>query len=152
MKNHVVRLLINGTLSFLFVFSLPASLFAHSKDDPDRWMAPENMIHRKNPVALTPESIQRGEKLYSKHCALCHGSEGFGDGPAGKGLKQKPSNLVAMSGMHEDGDIAWKIAEGRGAMPGFKERLTDEQIWNLANFIQSLKKVEEKTTGKTKDN
>ena len=40
-----------------------------------------------------------------------------------------------------NGDIAWKIAEGRGAMPGFKERLTDEQIWDLVNFIQSLKET-----------
>ena len=46
---------------------------------------------------------------------------------------------MAMSGMHEDGDIAWKIAVGRGAMPGFKEKLSQEQIWDLVNFIQSLK-------------
>lgn len=116
----------------------------HSMDDPNRWMAPEKMAHRKNPTSNTPESIQRGKDLYTKHCTLCHGSEGLGDGPAAKGLKQKPSNLVAMSGMHQDGDVAWKVAEGRGAMPGWKERLTDEQIWDLVNFIQSLKATDEK--------
>jgi len=38
----------------------------------------------------------------------------------------------------EDGDGAWKIAEGRGALPSWKERLADEHIWDLVNFIQSL--------------
>jgi len=37
------------------------------------------------------------------------------------------------------GDFAWKIANGRGLMPGFKDHLTKEQIWDLTNFIQSLK-------------
>ncbi len=144
MKNRGAKLLINGVLSFVCVCFLPADLFAHSKDDPNRWVAPEKMAHRKNPVNYTPESIQKGKDLYQKHCTLCHGIEGYGDGPAAKGLNQKPSNLVAMSGMHEDGDVAWKIGEGRGAMPGFKERLNDEQIWDLVNFIQSLKATDKK--------
>ena len=114
---------------------------AHSKGDPNRWMAPEKMAQRVNPVSKTPESIQRGKDLYVKHCTLCHGPEARGDGPAANTLKQKPSNLVAMAGMHEDGDVAWKIAEGRGVMPGWKERLTVEQIWDLVNFIQSLKET-----------
>ncbi len=147
-------LLITLAAIFAFLLSCPEgqNAQAHSMDDPNRWMAPEKMAHRMNPVNNSPESIQRGKDLYQKHCTLCHGIEGRGDGPAAKGLKQKPSNLVAMSGMHQDGDVAWKIAEGRGAMLGFKKRLTDEQIWDLVNFIQNLKKVEEKTTGKTKDN
>ena len=132
--------MIQGVLGLLcFFMLLPSVIFAHSKDDPNRWMAPEKMAQRKNPVKVTSESIQQGKNLYQEHCALCHGSDGLGDGPAAQGLKQKPSNLVAMSGMHVDGDVAWKIAEGRGAMPGWKERLSEEQIWNLVNFIQSLK-------------
>ncbi len=43
-----------------------------------------------------------------------------------------------MAGHHPDGDFAWKITNGRGPMPGWKGTLTDEQIWNVVNFIQSL--------------
>lgn len=143
MKKRYILTLV-AIFSFLFTISLENSVRAHSKDDPNRWMAPENMAHRKNPVSNTPESIQKGKGLYQKHCTLCHGIEGRGDGPAARGLKPKPSNLVAMSGMHEDGDVAWKIAEGRGVMPGFKERFNSEQIWDLVNFIQSLKATDEK--------
>jgi len=112
---------------------------AHSKDDPNRWLAPHEMAQRVNPVNKTSESIQRGKELYMKRCPSCHGASARGDGPAANGLRQKPSDLAAMAGMHEDGDVAWKIAEGRGAMPGWKETLTDEQIWDLVNFIQGLK-------------
>jgi C4-dicarboxylate-specific signal transduction histidine kinase len=34
-----------------------------------------------------------------------------------KSLNPKPRNLVQSSGMHSDGEIAWKISNGRGAMP-----------------------------------
>ena len=138
MKSYLIKYL--TTLMFLFLIcSMPIYASAHSKDDPDRWLAPHEMAQRVNPVNKAPESIQRGKDLYVKHCTLCHGPEARGDGPAANTLKQKPSNLVAMAGMHEDGDVDWKIAEGRGVMPGWKERLTEEQIWDLVNFIQSLK-------------
>ena len=139
MKSLNSKSLTAGFFILLSICFVPINASAHSKDDPNRWMAPEKMSHRENPVSKTPKSIQQGRDLYKKHCTLCHGPEGLGDGPAAKGLKLKPSNLVAMSGMHADGDVAWKIAEGRGVMPGFKKRFTDEQVWDLVNFIQNLK-------------
>ena len=35
-----------------------------------------------------------------------------------------------------DGEIFWKITNGRKPMPGFKNRLTDEQRWGLVNLIR----------------
>ncbi|MDH3371688.1 MAG: cytochrome c, partial [Gammaproteobacteria bacterium] len=58
--------------------------------------------------------------------------------PAGKALKPKPANLVAMAGGHSDGDYAWKIENGRGPMPGWKSALTQNQIWDVVNYVQSL--------------
>jgi mono/diheme cytochrome c family protein len=43
-----------------------------------------------------------------------------------------------MAGMHTDGDIAWKIENGRGPMPAWKNILNHDQIWDLVNYIQSL--------------
>jgi mono/diheme cytochrome c family protein len=42
------------------------------------------------------------------------------------------------SNVHPAGDLAWKIAEGRGPMPGWKDWFSDTEIWHLVNFIQSL--------------
>ena len=85
------------------------------------------------------ECIERGKKLFLKNCAVCHGNTGQGDGPASKALNPKPSDLVKGAGHHSDGDIAWKIANGRGPMPGWEKTLSENDIWDLVNFVQSLK-------------
>jgi mono/diheme cytochrome c family protein len=54
-------------------------------------------------------------------------------------MKPSPSNLAERAGQHSDGDFAWKISNGRGSMPAFKNQLTENQIWDLTHFIQSLK-------------
>jgi len=100
------------------------------------WMAPAKEAARKNPVLADKASLERGGKLFKTHCALCHGEKGKGDGPAGAGLTPRPADLTQMAAHHPDGDLAWKIATGRGAMPGWKPALTENQIWDLVNFIK----------------
>lgn len=102
------------------------------------WMAPEDAAKRKNPVTSSAASIERGKKLFQANCASCHGVGGKGDGPAGAALNPKPADLTAMAGQHPDGDFAWKIEHGRGAMPAWKATLSEAQIWDTVNFIQGL--------------
>ncbi len=101
-----------------------------------RWAAPAKEAARKNPVPADKDSIARGGPIYNTHCALCHGEKGKGDGVAGSTLSPRPADLTKHAGHHGDGELAWKIAHGRGAMPGFKNVLTEEQIWDVVNFIR----------------
>ena len=80
-----------------------------------------------------------GRKIYVSSCANCHGSDANGHGPAAVNLVVKPTNLREMAGLHTDGDLAWKITNGRGAMPAWKDMLGKNQVWDLVNYIQSLK-------------
>jgi mono/diheme cytochrome c family protein len=107
-------------------------------DHGAHWMAPKEAVARKNPVKANAASISRGKQLFQANCATCHGASGRGDGPVGKALDPKPADLTAMAGHHSDGDYAWKIANGRGAMPPWKGVLDDQQIWDVVNFVQSL--------------
>ena len=107
-------------------------------DDGAHWMAPPEAAARKNPVQADAASISLGKQLFQANCATCHGASGRGDGPVGKALDPKPADLTAMAGHHSDGDYAWKIANGRGAMPAWKSVLDDKQIWDVVNFVQSL--------------
>ena len=113
--------------------SVPTIIIAHS------WKAPKEASERQNPAPKNQESIERGKALYRQYCASCHGINGQGDGPLAKNLTPKPADLVERSAHHSDGDFAWKITNGRGAMPGFKDQLSENQIWDVTNFIKSLK-------------
>lgn len=109
------------------------------KHEPEKhWTAPEEAVKQSNPIPADKASIERGRSLYKTNCAICHGESGQGDGQAGAALTPKPANLAAMAGLHPDGDFAWKISTGRGAMPAWKGILTENQIWDVVNFIQSL--------------
>ena len=38
-----------------------------------------------------------GEKMYAGYCAVCHGTDGKGAGPAAKALKTAPADLTALA-------------------------------------------------------
>ena len=118
---------------FTILTSLPIKTNAHG------WKVPDEAAKRQNPIPKNAISINNGNRLFLKYCVVCHGKNGDGDGPLSSELNPKPANLKERAGNHSDGDFAWKIANGRGAMPAFKDQLSENQIWNLTNFIQSLK-------------
>lgn len=102
------------------------------------WMAPPDAAARKNPVRADKASRARGKKLYAANCASCHGASGKGDGPAGASLTPRPSDLATMAPQHPPGDLAWKIENGRGAMPAWKGTLSQTEIWDVVNYLQSF--------------
>lgn len=104
------------------------------------WMSPPAEAAKPNPVKLTEKSVHTGARLYQQYCASCHGANADGKGMTGMMLNPKPANLRDMAGGHPDGDFAYKIREGRGAMPAWKHTLSDQQIWHLVNYIQTLNK------------
>jgi len=96
----------------------------------------------KNPVPATPESIAAGQQVYQKYCRFCHGPEAKGDGPmAPEGTH--PSNLTddTWDRGSSDGEIFAVIRDGAGPkfdMKGFKSKLTEQEMWNVVNYIRSL--------------
>jgi len=116
-----------------------ASNKSHSHDDK-HWDAPFYTKFWNNPIKQNRRSANKGEILFQKNCISCHGKNANGDGPMSKVLEPKPTNLRMMSGMHSDGDFAYKIYNGRGPMPAFKDKLTQKDIWYLVTYIQSLSK------------
>jgi len=91
-------------------------------------------------------SIANGSHLYQAHCAVCHGVAGYGDGPAAPTLNPRPANLTAKHTTdHTVGDIFWWLAYGMkgSAMPGFHDRLSEEERWDLINFLRTLAAAEQ---------
>jgi mono/diheme cytochrome c family protein len=66
----------------------------------------------------------------------------LGDGSKAAQLKTQPSDFSkpAFQGQ-TDGSLYYKVSEGREDMPSFKKKIPDtEDIWNLVNYMRSLKK------------
>jgi len=102
------------------------------------WRAPEAAVLKQNPVPYTVESVTQGKDLFEQHCQKCHGYWGEGNGVVGLSLNKKPANLLRIAGKKAEGEFAWKIAEGRGEMPAFKKTLSEDEIWHIVNFVESL--------------
>ena len=109
---------------------------------PKPWPVPEKDAKMPNPVKSNAESISAGKALYNLHCASCHGKKGLGDGSKAAQLKTTPQDMSKADYQSQsDGALFYKISEGRSDMPSFKKKIPDaEDIWNLVNFVRTLKK------------
>ena len=107
----------------------------------NEWKAPPEAKNLKNPQPPSPTSIANGKKLVEVNCVGCHGPKGKGDGPAAAALPPpKPADWTSQRVSAEtDGELFWKISNGRGAMPPFKH-LPGKDRWDLVNYIRSLQK------------
>ena len=94
----------------------------------------------RNPFPPDAESLRIGAKVYSDTCLACHGEMGLGDGPAGVALDPPPANLIVHVPLHSDADLFGFVDEGvpGTAMAALGERLSDDEIWHVVNYIRSL--------------
>jgi mono/diheme cytochrome c family protein len=107
------------------------------------WMAPQWADTVKNKLPFNAETIAKGDELYSMYCFSCHGDTGYGDGPAGGSMGVKPANFHDPKiQKQKDGSLFWKLSNGKGNMPPFKEALNEEQRWQLVVFLRELGKSE----------
>jgi mono/diheme cytochrome c family protein len=101
------------------------------------WKAPADAKATKNPV----KGVGNAKKNIETNCVTCHGPNGKGDGPAAAALPPpKPADWTSAKVASEtDGEIFWKISNGRGAMPPWKH-LPDKDRWEIVNYIRTLQK------------
>ena len=81
---------------------------------------------------------------------LCHGEKGMGDGTRRKTIKVKPANFTdpKLMSVETDGSLFWKMTEGRGPMPSWKDDLSEKERWQLVNYIRKLGKDAAKNSRK----
>lgn len=88
-------------------------------------------------------SVIRGRVAYQNYCVLCHGAEGKGDGRAARLHTPRPFNLtMSMAPRDYIAQVVRKGGEamGRGkGMPPWGDQLTDEQINDTLNYLQSIR-------------
>jgi mono/diheme cytochrome c family protein len=100
---------------------------------------PAEFAGQSNPLGA--DSAAEGQTIFETYCATCHGPEGHGDGPAGQSLDPRPKDLAELQAQVGDDYLFWRISDGKAgtAMVAWKDILTEEQIWQVASFIRTLK-------------
>jgi mono/diheme cytochrome c family protein len=100
------------------------------------WKAPPAEAAKKNPAKGVSEKTKSDIQT---NCTPCHGPGGKGDGPAAAALNPKPANWTSDRVQKEsDGELFWKISNGRGPMPPWKH-LPENERWEIVNYLRTLK-------------
>jgi mono/diheme cytochrome c family protein len=129
------------TLKLIFLGSAILVMSASLVAQPKPWVVPANFKSMKNPVAKGDASNKAGMAIYNKNCASCHGKAGLGDGVKARALKDFPGDFSKAEFQGQsDGDHFFKTKTGRGEMPKYEGKLSDEDIWNAVNYMRTFKK------------
>jgi mono/diheme cytochrome c family protein len=116
------------------------------RGDDQEWVAPPDERAKTNPVASSPEALEKGRFLYRKNCQRCHGAKGKGDGASGRYGIKPPQDLTNPDKQAKltDGEIFWKITTGLKdgsdvIMPAYKREIAaDEDRWKVVLFVRTL--------------
>jgi mono/diheme cytochrome c family protein len=104
------------------------------------WVVPPEYKALKNPLLPSESNLNAARQIYSDECAQCHGERGKGDGPEARTHYPLPADLTdpkLLAGV-TDGEIFYLISEGRRPMPSFRNRLTQDQRWQLVVLVRSF--------------
>jgi mono/diheme cytochrome c family protein len=130
------HLIVVSALIFFFI-----TLGRSYSDDtpPDDWKAPARAAKKQNPVAADATSIAAGKQIYMSNCLACHGAAGKGDGPAAIACNPRPKDLSDPKiASQTDGELFWKITEGKKPMPSYENLLSETDRWTVIDYIRTL--------------
>ena len=87
-----------------------------------------------------PQPAANAAQLYAKHCASCHGRDGRAKTIKGKLKHARDLSDREWQEKVSDERIFNSIMNGKGKMPGYAKKLSQDEIESLAGYIRGLKK------------
>lgn len=135
-RNLKLRKILFASLLVLICITVVYAI--HEQNKP--WIVPEEYKRLQNPLQPSESNLQSAARLYTDECAECHGDHGKGDGPKSLTHTPPPADLTDAARMAKvtDGEIFYQISEGKRPMPAFKNRMTQDQRWQLVLFVRSF--------------
>jgi mono/diheme cytochrome c family protein len=80
------------------------------------------------------------KKLYEKNCAKCHGKDGRAKTFRSKFIHARDFTDKIWQESTGDEQMLESIKNGRGKMPAFKNKLKDQEVKSLIEYIRKFKK------------
>jgi mono/diheme cytochrome c family protein len=138
---HSQRHLVPKALFLLVLLVVAAAiLYSALHQAPWSWPVPEEARQLKNPLQPTEPALKSAREIYGDKCALCHGDSGKGDGRDAARYDPSPTDFTDAKKMAAatDGELFYKISEGKKPMPVFKNKLSEDQRWELVLLLRSF--------------
>jgi mono/diheme cytochrome c family protein len=110
-------------------------------------------------VPISRTASNSGKEMFNSYCAVCHGTDGKGNGPAASAMKNQPKDLTTLAqkngGKYPTAHVA-AVIRGQAATPSHgsedmpiwgplfssisqgHEGEVQQRITNLANYIETL--------------
>lgn len=141
LKNYKENKINKINLLFKLLLFIPFFIHNEAKAQSKTWVAPNEANSVKNPLAGNTEILKYAKVIYTTYCTPCHGSNGRGDGIAAASLAKKPADHTSdYVQKQSDGALYWMVTTGNSPMPSYKTVLTNNQRWELINYIRTLAK------------
>lgn len=122
----------NKKISLLIIGSLFLSVQVFSQE----WLVPGPQKNAANPQEYNLANVTKGKELYLKNCKSCHGDPGKNNALP---LNPPPVDITSEKMQkNTEGEIFYKITNGRGAMPQFKATVSDDDRWRIVNYIMNF--------------
>ena len=130
---------------FVAVLAAKASSVPETGQNPAAgWQLPPDADTKKSPLTVDDKVLATGKAVFKDKCTKCHGDRGIGDGPDADPDAREKMDLTAAKGAdrNPDGVVFYKVQNGRRRpkMPAFKEELTEQQVWSVVAYVQTLRK------------
>jgi len=96
-------------------------------------------------VPADEKNLLEGVRVYKNNCAVCHGLPDAQKTAIAQGMSPKPPQLFKGTGVTDDEpwESYWKVEGGirMTGMPGFKDNLTETQIWQAVQLVKNADKI-----------
>jgi thiosulfate dehydrogenase len=111
----------------------------------------DKLPHPEPQVPADEANLLAGAKIYKENCAVCHGLPGDPKNAIAQGMYPAPPQLFHGVGVTDDDawESYWKVENGirMSGMPGFKDRLTEPQIWQVSVLVKNADKMPQSVRG-----
>ena len=105
----------------------------------------DRLPHSEPGTPADERNFLEGATIYKDNCAVCHGLPGKEKTAIAEGMFPHPPQLFRGVGVTDDEpwESYWRVENGirMTGMPGFKERLTETQIWQVSVLVKNADKI-----------
>ncbi len=115
---------------------LAAILYLTVQVSAQVWEVPADQKAVENPLEYNLSNVKKGKDLFYQNCKSCHGDPGKNNHLP---LVPPPVDITSdQMQKNTEGEIFYKVTNGRGGMPQFKATISEDDRWRIVNFIMNF--------------